>query len=80
MRARRVGGGGVYMQAGASLGGAPYLEQHMCLHWAEGTKESMSAGLRAWRKTAPWCKVRGELLSQDYECKKTTLQGNSTEQ
>ena len=72
MRARRVWWSGVYTQAGASLSGAPCLEEHICLHWAEGTKEFMSAGLRAWRKTAPWCKGRGELLLRTISGKDNT--------
>lgn len=50
------------MWAGACLGGGPCPEKSVSLHWVVGNKESMSAGLRAWRKTAPWCKGRGELL------------------
>jgi len=54
----------VSVWAGASLGGGPCPEKSVSLHWVVGNKESMSAGLRAWRKTAPWCKGREELLSQ----------------
>ena len=54
------------MWAGACLGGVPCLEKSMS-PLGVGNKESVSAGLRAWRKIAPWCKGREELLSQNRE-------------
>ena len=73
---------------GLAEGGSIRREKHpcvvgptwnnICISTGQKGPESVSARLRVWRKAAPWCKGRGELLSQDYEWKKTT-QGNSTE-